>query len=171
MPKVINFPRIYVENWSSQKHYSSWIDAEDSIWISIGEPDVPDSRISNEILNKIPKLHLDFWDITKEIQHGGETLLPPSEEDAKTIVDFILLHKGKNVLVNCAAGVSRSGAVAQFCADFLKYNWLEEGKSKSCPNHFLYGLMRDYFLSLSYEEQFGEKPLQTAYEKFLDKIS
>jgi predicted protein tyrosine phosphatase len=144
MPKVINLPRIYVKNWSAEK--------PNAIWISIGEPDIPDSQISNEILDQIPKLHINFWDLTQVIQHGGETLFPPNESDAKKIVDFLLLHRGKNVLVNCAAGVSRSGAVAQFCEDFLKYKWLEDGKNRSRPNHVLYNLMRGYFLSLSYEE-------------------
>jgi len=169
MPKVINLPRIYAQNWSTQKDYSSWIDDQESIWISIGEPDIHNSRISNKILDQIPKLHLDFWDLTQAIQHGGETLFPPNESDAKKIVDFLLLHRGKNVIVNCAAGISRSGAVAQFCADFLKYDWLEQGKKNACPNHVLYNLMRGYFLSLEFEEKFGSKPLLSAYEKMVDR--
>ena len=171
MPKVINLPRIYVQNWSPSKSYSSWINAEKekTVWISISEPNCLDSVVSNPFLDQLPKLSLSFWDLTQVIEHDGETLFPPSDTVARHIVDFLLSHRGKNVLVNCAAGVSRSGAVAQFCADFLKYEWLEEGKRKACPNHVLYNLMRDYFWSLEYEEKHGEKPLQTAYEKIFNK--
>jgi predicted protein tyrosine phosphatase len=162
MPKVINLPRIAVQKWSIAPD-------NNTIWISISEPEDLKSVVSHPVLDQLPKLSLSFWDLTQVIIFHGQTLYPPSPAIARAIVDFLLLHRGKHVLVNCAAGVSRSGAVAQFCADFLNYEWMEEGKKNACPNHVLYNLMRDYFLSLSYEEQFGEKPLQTAYEKIFNK--
>ena len=165
--KVINIPRYAAEDFERaiEKFYIPF-EPQKAIWISICEPDVLSSVVSNELLDQIPKLILSFWDVTQPIDlGGGEMAFPPSEAVAKAIVDFILSHRGKSVIVNCAAGISRSGAVAQFCADFLGYEWNELGKRCAIPNHVLYTLMRDYFMSLDYEEQHGPKPLLTAYEK------
>lgn len=154
---VINIPRIAAKNFSFLP--------KNCIWISISEPDELNTVVSNEFLDQLPKLYLSFWDLAEVIIHGGRTLYPPSPDIAKAIVDFLLSHRGKAVIVNCAAGISRSGAVAQFCEDFLGYKWAEMGKKNALPNSTLYKLMRDYFWSLEYEEQHGPKPLLTAYEK------
>ena len=172
MSKVINIPRYAAQDFNRAiEKFCLSFDPPNTIWVSIGEPDVADSMISSEVLDEIPNLKLAFWDLSQVINHDGENLYPPNESDAKKIVDFILLHRGKEVIVNCAAGVSRSGAVAQFCEDFLDYEWSNFGKRNSCPNHVLYNLMRDYFLSLEFEEKFGPKPLLSAYEKIIDKQS
>ncbi len=162
MKHVINLPRVAVRNWA--------IDApKNTIWISISEPDSLNSVVSNEELDKLPKLSLSFWDLTSPAEHNGEMLYPPSDSVAKTIVDFILSHPDQNILVNCAAGVSRSGAVAQFCEDFLGYHWLAQGKQCAMPNHVLYGLMRDYYKSTERIEKHS-KTVKSAYEIALDKI-
>ena len=163
MSTVINIPRFAAKNLS--------IKPKNCIWISISEPKDLSTVISNNSLDELPKLHLSFWDLTQVIEHDGEMLYPPSPTVAKAIVDFLLSHRGKNVIVNCAAGVSRSGAVAQFCADFLGYGWMEEGKRCACPNPVLYGLMRDYYLSLEYGKQHGPTPLLTAYEKSIKSLT
>jgi predicted protein tyrosine phosphatase len=36
-----------------------------------------------------------------------------SEEQAAELAAYLLKHRGKNILVHCAAGISRSGAVAE----------------------------------------------------------
>lgn len=164
MKQVINLPRIAVKNWKSPA-------PENCVWISISEPDCLDSIVSNEILDKLPVLRLSFWDLTSPIVFHGETLFPPSEAYAKSIVDFLVTNKGKNVIVNCAAGVSRSGAVAQFCADYMDHEWMEEGKKNAVPNHVLYNLMRDYYNSFSWEEKHGPVKLLTAAEIALTKTN
>ena len=44
-----------------------------------------------------------------------------SEKDANLINVILQGNEDANVLVHCIAGVSRSGAVAQFAVDFLNY--------------------------------------------------
>ena len=150
MTTVVNIPRKEAEDWS---HY---IDPDKAIWIAIGEPDTKYNTIRNEFLDELPNLHISFWDIVREVPIIGtdEWAQPPTKEQAKEIVDFILKHKGKNVIVNCKAGVSRSSAVALFCRDMLRYEWLKEGQKRAVPNDLLYTLMKKYYLS------FNEEPIK-----------
>ena len=154
MTTVVNIPRKEAEDWSL------YIDPDKAIWIAIGEPHSKYNSIRNEFLDELPNLHINFWDITTTLPIIGtdEWAEPPTKEQAKEIVDFILKHKGKNVIVNCKKGQSRSSAVALFCHDLLGYNWLEEGRKIAVPNKLLYELMRDYYLS------FNPEPV-----KFVDK--
>ena len=48
-----------------------------------------------------------------------------SREQARDIVDFVLLNKDKNFHVHCHAGVSRSGAVGEFIVDLLNLDYAE----------------------------------------------
>lgn len=149
MSTVVNLPRKTVKDWSS------YIDPEKAIWIAIGEPDASYDAVRNEFLDDLPNLHINFWDLSHPVPivggKKGEFAYPPTKEDAKTIVDFILKHKGKHVFVNCKAGKCRSGAVAQFCMDFLKYDWTGDGRRIAVPNQKLYSLMKEYYLSFNPE--------------------
>jgi len=154
--KVINIPRIGAEKWlgpasGRMERLGSVHEIYEQIgdkcaWISIGEPEPQFVRTTNLILDSKPNLKLEFWDLDKPIEMGDETLNPPSDEDAKQIVDFIVANKGKNIVVNCAAGVSRSGAVCRFCEDILGYEWLSFGKKLAIPNAALYSKMLRYYL-------------------------
>jgi hypothetical protein len=150
MPSVINLPRIAVKEWKGSPLKKM---ADNTIWIAIGEPEGTYEEVTNPILDVLPKLHLCFWDLTAPVsaigQAQGTLLYPPDYHDARQIVDFILQHKGKHVLVNCAAGVSRSGAVAQFCHDMLGYDWMDMGRRAAAPNSVLYRKMVDYYLSFN----------------------
>lgn len=137
MKKVINIPRIAAEKFSFLP--------KNAIWISIGEPEKTFIRINNEFLDQIPNLKIELWDLDEPCEFEDEILLPPSREEAQKIVNFILEHKDKNVLVNCAAGVSRSGAVARFCEECLGYEWLEDGKRCALPNYTLFKRMRECY--------------------------
>jgi|688.fasta_scaffold757876_2 predicted protein tyrosine phosphatase len=141
MKTVTNFSRKNI------REYNQKLSKDSAIWISIGEPGEENSKVVNESLSEIPHLHLDFWDVVQPIEFDGEIFHPPSDEDARKIVDFILEHKDKDILVNCAAGVSRSGAIAQFCSYALAYKWTENGKRKAVPNFLLYNKMISYYLS------------------------
>lgn len=149
---VYSIPR-YAAKEGKVPHEGSFISVTDnqellnnSVWISIGEPDDQRSIVSGP-LDKVPNLKLCFWDLKSAIEHGGKILYPPNESDARRIVNFLLKHKDNKsvVIINCAAGVSRSGAVAQFCQDFLNYEWNEFCKSCSVPNSVLYRLMVNYY--------------------------
>jgi hypothetical protein len=71
------------------------------VWISIGEPDTPDSTVRNGFLDRLPNLKLQFWDVEKTIDGlFGELYLPPTKEHAARIVDFLVKNRGKNFLIN-----------------------------------------------------------------------
>jgi rhodanese-related sulfurtransferase len=113
----------------------------DGVWISIGEPDCPDSK-------PLPSdLHLDFWDITEPLELKDETLEPITRDQAAELVTFLEKHRNKNVIVNCKAGISRSGAVARFCEDYLGYEWDSGCKLTSQPNITVYNLMKAVYIS------------------------
>jgi hypothetical protein len=136
---VNNIPRIEAINWKTP------IDPDKYIWISIQEPEQP--HIHNQILDHLPNLKIRFWDLTAPVQGIGlgEYFYPPTEYDAKEIVDFLLAHQGKNVISNCKAGKCRSGAVSQFCVDYLGYEWHVDGYKRAVPNHLLYNMMAEYY--------------------------
>jgi len=142
MTTVVNIPRKEAEDWS---HY---IDPDKAIWIAIGEPDSGYTETTNEFLNELPHLHISFWDIVKDVPIIGtdEWAQPPTKEQAKEIVDFILKHKGKNVIVNCKMGKSRSSGVSKFCKEHLGYKWINENSPINKPNMLLYNLMTEYYL-------------------------
>lgn len=133
--KVYNIQRKTAED------YDRWIDPEENCWITIQEPGT--KHIMNWSLSECPTLELSFFDLVKPMQgfELGEYFYPPSEEDARKTVEFLLENKGKNVIVNCKAGISRSGAIAQFCVDYLGYEWDAESEKRAVPNKLLYDLM------------------------------
>lgn len=143
MPIVYNIPR--------HRAKSVGLDFPNHIWISIQEPTSregkPEEHISNEFLDKLPKLKMKFWDLVEKVPViGGDGFLePPNEDDAKQIVDFLIKHKGKSVISNCRMGVSRSAAISLFCVDFLGYEWDRESEARAVPNMKLYRLMTDYY--------------------------
>ena len=134
-----NITRHRAENWHEN------VDPENFAWISIGEPDIPDSIINNRILDKLPHLKLSFWDCTEEIVDiMGDTYLPPNQQDAAKILDFLVKNRGKNFIVNCKAGKSRSGAICKFLEECLDYEWIN-GKDRARPNVLLYKLLKQEF--------------------------
>lgn len=131
MPKIINLPRYVAQNWKAE--------LKNTIWIEIWEPNEPQTMIRNEFLDSCPKLSLPIWDIAEPfINENNKMVYPNHRNDAKNICKFILEHPQSNIIVNCAAGISRSGAVAKFCEDKLGYKWLEIGKRHADPNKSLY---------------------------------
>lgn len=138
--KVNNITRKHARYWDSP------VDPDKDIWISIEEPGLEESVVRDSPLEKLPHLRIAFWDIVKITQGFGlgEYFYPPTEDDAKQIVDFILAHPGKNVVVNCKAGVSRSSAISRFCSEYLGYEWDAEGFARAVPNQLLYDMMVKY---------------------------
>lgn len=119
--------------------------ADKAVWISISEPDDQRTIISGPF-DQLPTIKLAFWDLIRSVEYKGQILRPPPEKDARKIVDFLTKYRDRQfVIVNCAAGVSRSGAVAQFCNDFFGYEWEPFCKSCAVPNSVLYRLMVEYY--------------------------
>lgn len=141
MPTVYNITRQQAEYWPSK------VD-ESYVWITIQEPG--QDHIHSHKLSKLKTLKIKFWDCIKPLPNlrGDEDckiFYPPTKEDAKQILDFILDNKGKNIIVNCKAGKCRSGAIAQFCVDYLGYEWDAESKKRAHPNILVYSMLSELY--------------------------
>ncbi len=92
----------------------------DSAIISISTPNVDYHGLEIEPTDKnrvIAILSLEFMDADypgDNDVYGNPTTISDlmSDEDAKTVVDFVEQYKDKRILVHCDAGISRSSAVA-----------------------------------------------------------
>lgn len=82
-------------------------------FISILDCDNSESKYDLSIPNF---LQVKMWDIEKDVIKD-ETVIyaKPSDTELERIIDFIEIHKDKQVfIIHCAAGISRSGAVARY---------------------------------------------------------
>ena len=84
-------------------------------------------------------LTVRFTDITAQLENKGLIYNPISDEIALKILDFINFHQGKDFLVHCYAGVSRSSAVCLYLHLFHGYELRENFWSLSEPNRFVIG--------------------------------
>lgn len=84
-------------------------------------------------------LRLRFTDICEEIQDKGKTYHPINDEQADQILNFVAKHDGKNIIVHCAAGVSRSSATCLFLHLFYGYELRKNFWQVSEPNKFVLG--------------------------------
>jgi predicted protein tyrosine phosphatase len=132
-PFVANMPYYYTEDFD--------VVLENTVWVSINDPGYYLTKISPFLL-ETPRIQVNFQDLTENEEEGDQA---PTLDDAKKIVDFLLRHKGCNVLVNCVAGISRSGAVSKFCEEILDYHWIRFSKENSNPNPTLFNLMKEYY--------------------------
>lgn len=142
MPKVFNIPRIAAQDFKPTER-QDW--PEKFVWISISEPSEQKTIISNPALDKLPKLKISFWDLKEEIEYKGKIIGPPNIFKIAKLVNFLVKHKDKSVIVNCAAGVSRSGAVAKFCQDVLLFEWPDWCKEMAHPNEVIYRDMVKFY--------------------------
>lgn len=150
LKNVCNIPRQDAREWSR------YLDPEKNVWISINEPELTQSNVQNNVLESLPHLRVDFWDIESTVNNikTRETIYPICDTDVSRIVRFIKQHEGKNFIVNCAAGVSRSGAIAKFLVDFLEYKWTSFGQDRTINrdrfrhNKFVYEKIRKEYFSV-----------------------
>ena len=63
------------------------------------------------------------------------------KEEAAKIVDFLVRNRGKNFIVNCKAGISRSAAICKFLEECFDYEWIS-GKDRARPNGLLFDLLK-----------------------------
>jgi len=89
--------------------------------ISLRGPDQPDSEhpmykheqyCAAIVIRKFDDVWLD--------KHGQQGYILPSKEDVQACLDFVTEHSPANLLVHCAAGVSRSSATAYLVACTMK---------------------------------------------------
>lgn len=131
----------------------------DNVWIiSITDKDFsPLCKESESVIT------LQFEDIDPEsrwwsnaIDEGGVPIYPDpanlfSLEMAKKVVDFIVkVHKSDDndlLLVNCMAGVSRSGAIGSFARQIcsVDYNEFKRMNPQIVPNSYVYKLLNNFY--------------------------
>ena len=70
---------------------------------------------SHHLNNAENVLNLDFDDVSND----GDHCRALTDEQAEEIIAFILKHRGKDFLVHCKAGFSRSAAIGQVIKDFF----------------------------------------------------
>lgn len=115
------------------------VESKDAAFIEImGEQDL--FRMPCHFKRNHPNVLRIFFDDVDEVIYpadlsgwgGIEPLIPMTPEQGREIFNFIVANAGKaQFVVHCAAGISRSGAVAQFItehfggsfADFKKLNY------------------------------------------------
>lgn len=71
-------------------------------------------------------LNLDFDDVDHDSQFVNCEFKAMSPKQAKETVDFIERNLGKDFIIHCRAGVSRSQAIGCFIYDFYKEHFYEE---------------------------------------------
>jgi predicted protein tyrosine phosphatase len=138
---VFNMSRREAREWNAP------LDPSKTVWISIKEPRRKKSSVQNEILESLPNLKLQFWDIeipTTDF-NSKKLVYPVDDLTVRKLVYFLKEHEGKNILVNCAAGISRSGAIAKFCENFLSYKLEEQGKDRLNHNKYVYQKIIQFF--------------------------
>lgn len=74
-------------------------------------------------------LQVKMWDIEEDlISSNGKKYEKPSDVELQKIVDFVNKHKDKvDFVIHCSAGISRSGAVANFIQHKF-YNEVDKDK-------------------------------------------
>ena len=134
------------------------LDKENLVLISIGEPGefYKDSILTkDEVSGFKDVLQLEFWDIEEDF--GDYKII--TDEQAKTIQEFIIKNKENRFIINCQAGKSRSAGVGKSieCIKFFgigeeaKYNYLTSfnseisAHSRYCPNLTVFDkIVKDY---------------------------
>ena len=81
-----------------------------------------------------------FTDVTAKTWHdSGMVYNPISDSEAEAMYKFIAKNKDKNFVVHCAAGVSRSGAIALFIHQEFGHKLKGDYWSSSVPNPYVLG--------------------------------
>ncbi len=130
--------------WSHLKN-GGVVNHKEFVWINICNPNEPINLIQSSHLDKYPNIRIPFWDITCPLSYRDETIYPPTIEDARKIIALIKQFQDKSFIVNCEAGISRSGAVAQFLEDMGWY-WPFYFKQLSHPNSTLLKHLKEQWL-------------------------
>lgn len=105
-PWIINLSRAGVE---------FFIPGSGAVCVSITDPGGPPARMCSYDA----RCNQQFHDLTRMPPSDGIVLgasapyILFSDEQAKELGEFLLQHRGKNIVVHCEAGVSRSGGVVE----------------------------------------------------------
>lgn len=96
-------------------------------------------------------LTLKFTDVTSRLEYKGNWCHPIQPEDTYRVLEFIKKHQGKDFIVHCAAGISRSSAICLYLHIEHDYELKEAFWSVSHPNKYVLGAL----FSAKYEHRAG----------------
>jgi predicted protein tyrosine phosphatase len=82
-----------------------------------------------------------FTDCYLPFEHKQKKYRPIDPKIANELLDFIIPNIGKNFIIHCAAGVSRSAAVALFLNQIFGYELKENFWHLSEPNSYIFGCL------------------------------
>jgi protein-tyrosine phosphatase len=152
--KVINVSRKFADLVTAEQ--LAEIDPGPWAWVYISEPLPYDLTVySFNYLSTLPHVNAVFWDITKiqtvNIYQNGQweemIMTLPTFKNIRPIADFLKEYSNHNLIVSCYAGKCRSGAVAAFAEQYVKYEWVQEFKNKANPNPLVSKLLRDTYFN------------------------
>lgn len=131
MPKVLNIDRFSAQHTELK---------ENEVMISISEEHEEGYAPLHFIQHNSEKcLSLKFSDVTGEVTVKQHKYMPPRKEDIYKILDFISKNLGKDFIIHCHAGVSRSGAIAYFLHEAYNYDVHPHFWYLSEPNPYIFG--------------------------------
>lgn len=109
-----------------------------TVLISINEPWCAPYPLQVD-RNSSKVLTVSFPDCTNKIEMLNTFYYPIDSDICLKILDFINLNLGKNIIVHCAAGVSRSAAICLYLHLFHNYELKPHFWSLSKPNPYVLG--------------------------------
>lgn len=118
---------------------------KNTVMISISEEHDPEWKLKVHGENV---LRLKFSDVRAVTPHKGKNYNPMSVGQAQQIIEFIEKNKDKDIIVNCAQGVSRSSAVALYAHIVHGYSLKKNFYLTSLPNPYVLGTLISEFYFL-----------------------
>ena len=87
-----------------------------------------------------------FTDCYLPFEHKQKQYRPVNPATVRELLNFIVSNPGKNFIIHCQAGVSRSAAVALFLHPAFNYDLTENFWQTSEPNSYVLGaLVVEYY--------------------------
>lgn len=88
-------------------------------------------------------LTVRFTDITKIIGRDGIMYHPIDKETTLKILEFIERNKDGNFIIHCAAGISRSSAVAKYISETYGHELKPQFEYLCHPNNYVLYMLRE----------------------------
>lgn len=130
---------LFTENISAKDAMAIEALPEDTAWICIHDEYDPPHKL--KVANNTRMLQLTFSDVRGVTPHKSKVYNPMSTEDALQILNFIAANKDKKIIVNCNAGISRSGAICLFIHKTYGHHLKPNFWHLSEPNPFILGTL------------------------------
>jgi len=116
---------------------------ENTVLISIGNPHDDFWKLKEHPPEKVHKQV--FADTTAKVGYDKREYLPINKDQAFEVVTFIEENKDKHFIVNCHAGISRSGAVCLFINKNYGHSLKKDFWALSHPNPYVFGMLQNAY--------------------------